>query len=124
MSLDEFKGIFWWEYFHRLLGRVIGLAFFVPFVYFLARKAIDRPLGLKLAGIFLLGGLQGAMGWYMVKSGLVDNPHVSYRLTAHLGLAFHLCGDVSRALEPWDAWVVLPKHPAAGLRRFSTATPL
>ncbi|MEO6824442.1 MAG: COX15/CtaA family protein [Nitrosospira sp.] len=89
MSLDEFKGIFWWEYFHRLLGRVIGLAFFIPFLYFLARKAIDGPLGLKLAGIFLLGGLQGAMGWYMVKSGLVDNPHVSqYRLTAHLGLAF------------------------------------
>jgi heme a synthase len=89
MSLDEFKGIFWWEYFHRLLGRVIGLAFFIPFLYFLARKAIDGPLGLKLTGIFLLGGLQGAMGWYMVKSGLVDNPHVSqYRLTAHLGLAF------------------------------------
>ena len=89
MSLEEFKGIFWWEYFHRLLGRVIGLAFFIPFLYFLARKAIDGPLGLKLAGIFLLGGLQGAMGWYMVKSGLVDNPHVSqYRLTAHLGLAF------------------------------------
>jgi cytochrome c oxidase assembly protein subunit 15 len=89
MSLDEFKGIFWWEYFHRLLGRVIGLAFFIPFLYFVIKKAIDRPLGLKLTGIFLLGGLQGAMGWYMVKSGLVDNPHVSqYRLTAHLGLAF------------------------------------
>ena len=89
MSLDEFKGIFWWEYYHRLLGRLIGLAFFIPFVYFIARKAIDRPLGLKLAGIFLLGGLQGAMGWYMVKSGLVDDPRVSqYRLTAHLGLAF------------------------------------
>jgi cytochrome c oxidase assembly protein subunit 15 len=89
MSLEEFKGIFWWEYFHRLLGRVIGLAFFIPFLYFLAKKAVDGPLGLKLAGIFLLGGLQGAMGWYMVKSGLVDNPHVSqYRLTAHLGLAF------------------------------------
>lgn len=89
MSLDEFKGIFWWEYFHRLLGRVIGLAFFVPFLYFVAKRAIDRDLGVKLAGIFLLGGLQGAMGWYMVKSGLVDNPHVSqYRLTAHLGLAF------------------------------------
>ncbi|SEK58018.1 COX15/CtaA family protein [Nitrosovibrio tenuis] len=89
MSLDEFKGIFWWEYFHRLLGRVIGLAFFIPFLYFMAKKAIDRPLGLRLTGIFILGGLQGAMGWYMVKSGLVDNPHVSqYRLTAHLGLAF------------------------------------
>ena len=89
MSADEFKGIFWWEYFHRLLGRVIGLVFFIPFLFFLIRKKIDRPLGLKLAGIFVLGGLQGLMGWYMVKSGLVDNPHVSqYRLTAHLSLAF------------------------------------
>lgn len=89
MSPDEFKNIFWWEYFHRLLGRVIGLVFLIPFLYFSLRKRIDRPLGLKLAGIFLLGGLQGLMGWYMVKSGLVDNPHVSqYRLTAHLGLAF------------------------------------
>ena len=89
MSLDEFKGIFWWEYFHRLLGRLIGLAFFIPFLYFLARKRIDRRLGIKLVGIFMLGGMQGMMGWYMVQSGLVDNPHVSqYRLTAHLGLAF------------------------------------
>ncbi len=89
MSADEFKGIFWWEYSHRILGRVIGLVFFIPFLFFLVRKRIDRPLGLKLAGIFVLGGLQGLMGWYMVKSGLVDNPHVSqYRLTAHLSLAF------------------------------------
>ncbi len=89
MSVDEFKSIFWWEYFHRLLGRLIGLVFFVPFVYFLVKKQIDRPLGIRLAGIFVLGGLQGFMGWYMVKSGLVSDPHVSqYRLTAHLGLAF------------------------------------
>ncbi len=93
MSPDEFKTIFWWEYFHRLLGRVIGLVFFVPFLYFIVRKKIDLPLGLKLAGIFFLGGLQGLMGWYMVKSGLVDNPQVSqYRLTAHLGLAFIIYG--------------------------------
>ena len=89
MSVDEFKSIFWWEYFHRLLGRLIGVVFFVPFVYFLIKKQIDKPLGLKLTGMFVLGGLQGFMGWYMVMSGLVDNPHVSqYRLTAHLGLAF------------------------------------
>ncbi len=89
MSVDEFKSIFWWEYFHRLLGRLIGVVFFVPFVYFLIKKQIDKPLGLKLTGMFILGGLQGFMGWYMVMSGLVDNPHVSqYRLTAHLGLAF------------------------------------
>ncbi len=89
MTLDEFKGIFWWEYFHRLLGRLIGLVYFIPFVYFIVRKRVDRVLGLKLLGIFVLGGLQGLMGWYMVMSGLADNIYVSqYRLTAHLGLAF------------------------------------
>ena len=89
MGLDEFKGIFWWEYFHRLLGRLIGVAFLVPFLWFLARRAIPPGYGWKLAGIFALGGLQGALGWYMVKSGLVDDPRVSqFRLTAHLSLAF------------------------------------
>lgn len=89
MSLEEFKGIFWWEYFHRLLGRSIGGVFLLPLIYFWVRKKIDQSLGWKLAGIFLLGGLQGAMGWYMVMSGLVDDPRVSqYRLTAHLGIAF------------------------------------
>jgi cytochrome c oxidase assembly protein subunit 15 len=88
MALDEFKGIFWWEYFHRLLGRAIGLVFFLPLLWFVVRGKIGRPLALKLAGIFVLGGLQGAMGWYMVKSGLVNDPRVSqFRLTAHLGLA-------------------------------------
>ena len=124
MSLEEFKGIFWWEYFHRLLGRVIGLAFFVPFVYFIARKAIDKPLGLKLAGIFLLGGLQGGMGWYMVKSGLVDNPHVSqYRLTAHLGLAFAIYAAmfwVALGLL-YPVGTSLTSSGLGGLRRFSNA---
>ena len=89
MTLGGFKGIFWWEYFHRLLGRTIGLVFLLPLLYFIARRCIDRPLAWRLFGIFLLGGLQGAMGWYMVKSGLVDNPRVSQlRLAAHLGMAF------------------------------------
>jgi cytochrome c oxidase assembly protein subunit 15 len=89
MGVEEFKGIFWWEYFHRLLGRLIGVVFLLPLLWFALRRRIDRPLGLKLAGIFVLGGLQGAMGWYMVASGLVDDPRVShFRLTAHLGLAF------------------------------------
>ena len=88
MNLDEFKGIFWWEYFHRLLGRLIGFVFLLPLLWFWWRDRIDRPLALKLVGIFVLGGLQGAMGWYMVKSGLVDDPRVSqYRLTAHLSIA-------------------------------------
>ena len=89
MSLDAFKGIFWWEYAHRLLGRLLGIAFLVPMLWFLLRGHLDRTLALKLAGIFALGSLQGLMGWYMVKSGLVDDPRVShFRLTAHLGLAF------------------------------------
>jgi heme a synthase len=89
MTLEGFKGIFWWEYIHRLLGRLIGLAFLLPFVYFLWRQVVPRELAWKLWAIFVLGGLQGAMGWYMVKSGLVDDPRVSsLRLAAHLGLAF------------------------------------
>ncbi len=89
MSLEDFKGIFWWEYWHRLLGRTIGLIYLAPFLYFLLRRKLDRTRVWQLGGIFLLGGLQGALGWYMVKSGLVDNPRVShFRLTAHLGLAF------------------------------------
>ena len=89
MSLAEFKGIFWWEYFHRLLGRLIGVVFLVPLLWFMARRSIPPGYAGKLFGIFVLGGLQGAMGWYMVQSGLVDDPRVSqFRLTAHLGLAF------------------------------------
>jgi heme a synthase len=89
MSLAEFKGIFWWEYFHRLLGRIIGVAFLLPLIYFAVRGKVDTPLAWRLFGVFLLGALQGVVGWYMVKSGLVDDPRVSqYRLAAHLGLAF------------------------------------
>ena len=88
IGLEGFKSIFWWEYAHRLLGRVIGLVFLLPFLYFLFKKSLSRPIAWKLAGLFVLGGLQGAMGWYMVQSGLVDDPRVShFRLTAHLGLA-------------------------------------
>jgi len=89
MTLEGFKGIFWWEYAHRLLGRVIGLVFFLPFLWFIARRRIPRRLTWPLAGIFALGSLQGAVGWLMVKSGLVDDPRVSsVRLATHLGLAF------------------------------------
>lgn len=88
MSLDEFKSIFWFEYAHRLLGRSIGIIFFLPFMFFLTTKKINKALTPKLIAMFILGGLQGLMGWYMVKSGLVDDPRVSqYRLTAHLFLA-------------------------------------
>jgi heme a synthase len=122
MVLEEFKSIFWLEYFHRLLGRAIGLAFLLPFLYFLARKRIQRSLVPKLMGMFVLGGLQGALGWYMVKSGLVHNPHVSqYRLTAHLAAAF--------IIYTYILWVALGllfpqrQHQGgsaiAGLRRYS-----
>lgn len=120
MSLDEFKGIFWWEYFHRLLGRAIGIVFFVPLVYFAARGKVDRALAARLAVIFVLGGLQGALGWYMVKSGLVDDPRVSqYRLTAHLGMAFLIYAAMF-----WTALELLapraqPDHERRPLFRFA-----
>ncbi len=88
MDLQEFKSIFFWEYVHRLLGRLIGLVFFIPFAFFLFKRKVARSLKPKLWLMFILGGLQGGLGWWMVKSGLVDQPDVShYRLTAHLGLA-------------------------------------
>src|SRR6202158_101114 len=88
MSIDAFKGIFWVEYIHRLLGRLIGFAFIVPLLWFVARGKLPSSPGLvpMLFGIFLLGALQGALGWYMVQSGLVDDPRVSQlRLPAPLG---------------------------------------
>jgi cytochrome c oxidase assembly protein subunit 15 len=89
MTVEGFKGIFWWEYVHRLLGRIIGLAFLIPFLVFLFRRRLDGDVAWKLGAIFVLGALQGALGWFMVKSGLVDEPRVSsLRLAAHLGLAF------------------------------------
>lgn len=93
MSLDEFKGIFWLEYLHRLWGRVIGLAFALPFAVFLWQRWINKPLMLRLCVLFALGGLQGLIGWWMVKSGLVDHPDVSqYRLAVHLMMAFLILG--------------------------------
>ena len=88
MSLAEFKVIFWWEYGHRVLGRLIGLAYFLPLLFFTFKGWVPKGWSLKLGLLFVLGGLQGLMGWYMVQSGLVDVPRVSqYRLVAHLGLA-------------------------------------
>lgn len=88
MTLTEFKEIFFWEYIHRLLGRVIGVVFLAPFLFFYAKGWISPRLRLRLLIIFLLGGVQGFMGWYMVKSGLQHLPHVShFRLAVHQGLA-------------------------------------
>ncbi len=88
MSLEGFKSIYWWEWTHRLLGRLTGFVFLIPFVYFLARRAIPKTFIPSIAALFLLGGAQGALGWFMVKSGLSDRVDVSqYRLAAHMALA-------------------------------------
>lgn len=93
MTVDEFKGIFWWEYIHRVWGRLIGLVFIFPFTVFVLQKKLNIRWIRRLAFVFFLGAFQGFIGWYMVKSGLIENPHVShYRLTLHLFLAFSICG--------------------------------
>lgn len=103
MTLAGFKAIFWLEYLHRLWGRLIGLAFLIPFLWFWMRGRIDRGLWPRLATLFVLGGLQGLLGWVMVKSGLVDRPSVSqYRLAAHLALAVVIYGALV-----WTAWGLL-----------------
>jgi len=93
MELADFKKIFFWEWFHRLWGRVIGLIYAIPFFYFLFRGRIPQNLKPRFWGLLILGGLQAVMGWYMVQSGFVDRTDVShYRLAAHLGLAFVIFG--------------------------------
>jgi cytochrome c oxidase assembly protein subunit 15 len=89
MELEQFKSIFFWEWLHRLWGRMIGIIYALPLLYFWARKQIPEGYKLKLLIGLILGGLQGLMGWYMVKSGLIDRPSVShFKLAAHLSLAF------------------------------------
>ncbi len=114
MTLAEFKNIFWWEYVHRLWGRLIGFVFFVPLVWFVLRGHVRGRLAWQLGGIFVLGGLQGALGWYMVQSGLADRVDVSpYRLTAHFGLAIAIY-----AATLWTALDLL--RPAATTATRST----
>lgn len=89
ISLQEFKGIFFWEWLHRVIGRLIGLVFIIPFIYFLITKQLNISTIKKTIILLILGGFQGFLGWYMVKSGLIDKPDVShYRLAAHLTTAF------------------------------------
>jgi cytochrome c oxidase assembly protein subunit 15 len=120
MTVEDFKRIFWLEYLHRLLGRLIGLAFLLPFLYFLWRGYIDKREWPKYGLMFLLGGLQGVLGWYMVKSGLIDDPRVSqYRLTAHLIAAIAIYAYMfwialsllsrpdNAAVHPWFSRTVL-----------------
>jgi len=112
MSLEAFKGIFWWEWAHRLLGRLIGFAFFVPFVWFAWVGAIGRKDWPRMLLLFALGGLQGFVGWWMVESGLETRVVVSqYRLAIHLGVAVILLGAV--------LWVALEylRNPEAAAPR-------
>jgi cytochrome c oxidase assembly protein subunit 15 len=112
MGLAAFKSIYWWEWGHRFLGRIIGFVFFILFVYFLTKKRVTGALATRLGIIFLLGGAQGALGWWMVKSGLADRVSVShYRLAVHLGLAVLLFG-----------YVLCTAFEVLGLRRTATTT--
>ena len=122
MSLAAFQRIFWWEWTHRFLGRLVGFAFLVPFLALLAAGQIPRALLPRLVSIFALGGLQGFVGWYMVRSGLAGRIDVSqYRLAVHLGLAILILGAL--------LWVALSlggerARPAAGERRAAVITGL
>jgi len=117
MSLADFQTIYWWEYVHRLWGRLIGVVYAVPFLYFWLRGRLPKRLFAPLGGILLLGTAQGALGWYMVESGLADRVDVSqYRLVAHLALALAIY-----ALTLWIALGLFLERPraevAAGWRR-------
>jgi cytochrome c oxidase assembly protein subunit 15 len=116
MSLDDFKSIFWWEWAHRNLGRLIGFAFLLPFLVFLFQARIEHALLPRLVALFVLGGLQAVLGWFMVVSGLTERVDVSqYRLVAHLGLALAIYGAIIwTALPLWQS-----EWPAVG-----TAHPL
>jgi cytochrome c oxidase assembly protein subunit 15 len=118
MDLEGFKRIFWWEYIHRVLARTVGLVFLLPLLFFQFRRMLERALAWKLWGVFALGAMQGAMGWLMVKSGLVDDPKVSpVRLSIHLGLALAIF-----SAELWIALGLLqPRTGRAG--RLATALP-
>lgn len=102
-TLDDFKGIYWWEYIHRLIGRIIGLVFIIPFTIFCIKGMISRSLMPKLLFLFGLGALQGFLGWFMVKSGLTENVRVSHiRLAIHLGMAFITFGFTYMLLLSWN----------------------
>lgn len=106
-TLEDFKDIYFWEWLHRVIGRLIGLVFIIPFIYFLIKKQLTKSTIKKAIVLLILGGFQGFLGWYMVKSGLVDRPDVShYRLAAHLTTAF-----ITFAYTFWVALdIIYPKR--------------
>lgn len=116
MTLDEFKAIFWPEYLHRMLGRTVGIVFFVPFILFGLRKSLTQSFAVKLAAIFALGGLQGLAGWLMVKSGLIDNPYVHHvRLAIHFSLALLIFSCLQLC------WMHLTQHNTAKIQNKTTS---
>jgi cytochrome c oxidase assembly protein subunit 15 len=122
MGLEGFKRIFWWEWGHRLLGRLIGAVFFLPLVFFWATGRIERKLVPPLVGLFVLGGLQGFVGWWMVASGLVNRVDVSqYRLATHLTIACVILAAavwIRRGLAPADGDAPSVTAPLKGMATF------
>lgn len=120
-TLDDYKYIYFWEWFHRLIGRVIGIVFIIPFIYFLIRKKLDKATVGKCLILLGMGALQGFFGWFMVKSGLIDNPDVShYRLSLHLTFAF-----ITFAYTLWVALdLIYPerKMPVTQLKKIAQIT--
>lgn len=114
-DLEDFKDIYFWEYIHRVLGRLLGIVFIIPFLYFLFKKQLSKPTIKKAVILLFLGGFQGFLGWYMVKSGLIDRPSVShYRLAMHLTTAF-----ITFAYTFWvalDLWYPVKKEINKQLR--------
>jgi|SRR5579871_1677841 len=120
MSLGDFKTIYWWEWTHRLLGRLIGVAFLSPFLFFAATGAVARSDWPRILALFFLGGLQGVVGWWMVESGLETRVSVSqYRLAIHLGTALLLFGALL-----WIGFEYLRREVSPRVRRSGRATPL
>jgi cytochrome c oxidase assembly protein subunit 15 len=121
MTLADFKVIFFWEYLHRMLARLIGLLFVVPLAAFWLAGYLSRPLAVRALALFALGSMQGAMGWLMVKSGLVDRPSVShFRLAAHLGLAFLIFGGavwLARELAAGGCTATVAARTRVAMRR-------
>ncbi|HBR52690.1 MAG TPA: heme A synthase [Flavobacteriaceae bacterium] len=114
-TLEDFKDIYFWEWLHRVIGRFIGVVFIIPFLYFLLKRQLTKSTIKKCLVLLVLGGFQGFLGWYMVKSGLVDRPDVShYRLAMHLTTAF-----ITFAYTLWvalDLWFPTKKEVDKGLR--------
>lgn len=116
ITLSEFKSIYFWEYLHRMLGRLLGLVFIIPFIIFLIQKKLNNTLIKQSLILLALGAIQGLIGWWMVKSGLVDNPHVShYRLSIHLITAFLTC-----AFAFWIALSLIYTKPIKGNKKIKS----